>query len=475
MLLSSGTVPMRGVLAQTNPTWQALPLVPNRNLQLVWDLGFLTEAHPGGGSTPHDSLVVAFGDFVMQYAPGELNGPDGMFGDWRVHCGFYDICRPRELLITRAGTVMSSGTNRFGRGAPRGRHWDNSVAGAGGGAVLLQPGFSLGGQPADCIYSLPAYRAQRSCGDGADSTWTRLLPTPEDGLALAALPPSAQLPQGRLIGGFYNGVAFSDDAGETWQPTSLGNRWVVRVLAAVPDGAHPYGGPLFAGANDLDRYFQPDAEVLHRSDDGGTTWQFVHRFHADDLHLPSPLEFAALTATPDGALWAGIANLRGGPSPWPGRILRSTDGGATWARADDGFCCMTGTDQGYAVRQFALHRDGRLFAATEWGVWHTAAPVVLPVGTAAPHAPPPGLDLVVVPNPARGAAEARVEAPAALAHAVVEVLDARGRRVARLHDGPLPAGASVWAVQTAGWAAGRYTVRAQGAAGAVTAPLTVTR
>ena len=69
------------------------------------------------------------------------------------------------------------------------------------------------------------------------------------------------------------------------------------------------------------------------------------------------------------------------------------------------------------------------------------------------------------PHPARGAARLALtlDAPQALR---AEVFDARGRRVATLHDGPLAAGAHALVWDAAGAAPGLYLVRVTGAGGA---------
>ena len=78
------------------------------------------------------------------------------------------------------------------------------------------------------------------------------------------------------------------------------------------------------------------------------------------------------------------------------------------------------------------------------------------------------------PNPAR---ERTTLLPAVRTPGPVEVAlyDALGRRVARLHDGPLVSGAHVLPLDARGLAPGVYLVRASGEAGAVSRSLTVVR
>lgn len=82
--------------------------------------------------------------------------------------------------------------------------------------------------------------------------------------------------------------------------------------------------------------------------------------------------------------------------------------------------------------------------------------------------------LATHPNPTGGAATVRLTL-AASAHVYVEVFDALGRRVARLHDGPLAAGDHLLALDATGLPAGLYLVRAQTEAEAITRRLTVVR
>ena len=89
---------------------------------------------------------------------------------------------------------------------------------------------------------------------------------------------------------------------------------------------------------------------------------------------------------------------------------------------------------------------------------------------------PDGEDLAlsVAPNPTGGAATVRLSLTA-LASVRVTVYDAVGRVVAVAWDGPALDGQQV-AVETAGWAAGVYVVRAVGRNGAsATSRLTVAR
>lgn len=92
----------------------------------------------------------------------------------------------------------------------------------------------------------------------------------------------------------------------------------------------------------------------------------------------------------------------------------------------------------------------------------------------APSAHPAALAVSVFPNPTRGTAAVTLQLPTA-AHAVMVVYDVRGRQVARLHTGPLGAGAHTFPVGADPLAAGVYTVRAQVGDAVTTARLVVAR
>ncbi len=103
--------------------------------------------------------------------------------------------------------------------------------------------------------------------------------------------------------------------------------------------------------------------------------------------------------------------------------------------------------------------------------------VVLRVESAVASADGPGpgvLVLSVAPNPTHGPIRLALTAGAA-GSARVEVVDALGRRVALVHDGPLAAGTTPLAFDATRLPAGVYTVRAVTAGGTTSRALTVVR
>jgi hypothetical protein len=108
-------------------------------------------------------------------------------------------------------------------------------------------------------------------------------------------------------------------------------------------------------------------------------------------------------------------------------------------------------------------RDGNTYFAltADDGVFASDA-----VTAGAPAPTPDVLALTASPNPTAGATAVSLTLPEA-GEALVAVFDALGRRVAVLHDGPLPAGRHTFALNAATLPAGAYVVR--GSAGAVEA------
>jgi hypothetical protein len=113
-------------------------------------------------------------------------------------------------------------------------------------------------------------------------------------------------------------------------------------------------------------------------------------------------------------------------------------------------------------------------ALGEFGVG--GAETAFPVGAedGAPSEAPLALSLRVFPNPSRTTATLSLDLTAA-GLVTVEVFDALGRRVARVHDGELAAGGRAFAVDTGSLPPGVYVARAVSPAGAVSERLTVVR
>ncbi len=174
-------------------------------------------------------------------------------------------------------------------------------------------------------------------------------------------------------------------------------------------------------------------------------------------------------------------------SNW-GHVFETTDGAETWVRrasvlpnsVRDGslnnphvYSAKLGPDRRIYVSGL---RNGPVIPGTTnrltWA-WRTTEPYAVLVASddAAPSALP--LDLSVHPNPARQATQIRIDR-AAPGPARVVVVDALGRRVAVLHDGPGAASLDL-SVDTSGWPSGIYAAVVTAGSARVATRFTVIR
>ncbi|WP_420455089.1 T9SS type A sorting domain-containing protein [Rubrivirga sp.] len=330
----------------------------------------------------------------------------------------------------------------------------------------------------------------RSDDDGA--TWAPVpqLAAPEyvRRRDLLELPPSAALPDGRLVLGVGGGVLLSDDNGSTWVGSSLTEyfRWVGNDLVLVPDPAHPYGGTAYVSAKDF--HFEDRGYiVVLASDDGGATWEPRHRFVFGEHGLARIDGNPELVALGDGSLVTGLLQTVGGSRQALGTVVWSGDGGQTWSplgpeppwlgeRPPAGACnpaCPDGAWPGWGAKHLRVDRAGRVWAGTDNGVWRTTGPAWAVAGEGGPPEGPAGVGVSAWPNPSGGAATVAVSltSPQVVR---VSVVDALGREVTALHDGPAADGQR-WTVETAGWAPGAYVVRVEGEGAVTSARLVVAR
>jgi len=187
---------------------------------------------------------------------------------------------------------------------------------------------------------------------------------------------------------------------------------------------------------------------IHRSVDNGDSWIEGARFSG----------FVTSVHGRGQEVWASV-NLA---AP-----QRSLDGGVAWTEAGEGLGTTSST------------RVGLVYVGTEYVFGGTSGANLWrrPVGgatAAEPGATAPGLELLVAPNPARGAATVTLTLNAAQP-ATVTVYDALGRRVAALHDGMLAAGPHAFRLDTAALPAGVYVARAVTGGAVVMHRLTVVR
>ncbi len=474
--------------AQT-PTWEAMPLIPDRSGYSVGALDFLRGEGAAAADPAADTLV-----WFSQYGPLLYNpsgaagaaGDNGPWGMWHFLCPDTAQCGIipgiGDGLVTDAGTMLTGGTNRqISRGINRGRSWRIGIDDIYPVPFLesaLPALRGLDGYPMLLAAVSDDGLTARSFDDGAPGTWTRVGTGPGFPQSFGEVPPSPALPDGRILMGVWNGILTSDDGGLSYAPSSAYGfaRYIVWSFTFRAEAGHPYGGVVYAGVQNLNAAEGGGegrgAEVL-RSEDGGRTWTRAHRFSAAEMEVPVPantdVSEVAVLATPDGALWAGVRQSGGSSNPRRGGVMRSEDGGATWSRADAGY--RTAEGWGYGAGRLVLSRTGVLYAATDRGVWRTTASVV---GAESGPAEASGLGVAVRPNPASGRVAVRLTLDAA-AEVRVSVVDALGREVAVVLDGPQPAGETVASVETGAWPVGLYVVRASSGARHVSARLIVAR
>jgi hypothetical protein len=305
--------------------------------------------------------------------------------------------------------------------------------------------------------------AARSTDGGA--TWTpHGLGDGTDGLGttnLVVIPPSDELPGGRIVATGYGGIATSDDDGRTWQPTALygGLAYAAWSSARIEHG--PYVGRLLAVVERGAPGGEPTG--LYASTDG-TAWERIG-------DTPGGAVYGLrLTAAPDGTIYAYHTTNE------EYSVFRTVDGGETWENLGPVW-----VEWPAEAREITVGPDGRLYAACsgggfagyDGGVFRTTEPVV----TVASEPEASGslkTELEVYPNPMTGRATVTLAltAPAEVRAAVFDVL---GREVAVLHDGLLAAGTHRLAFDGARLPAGVYLVRVESGSDRLTERITLLR
>ncbi len=408
LALAAGPAAGQGTAPPTaDVAWEQMPLLPNFGSPR-FNVEALAALPPDSGREggPPFRLYVTGEEFVV-YDPeraSEQSGRDrDKLGPWVDVCHSGN-CNPIDLVATEAGTLVIAHLGKNSRSTDGGATWELDVVGDPYNVrVLYQPEAAArdaeGRAPVIGSYGPAVWT---SYGDGAPGTWERRTATDGfraggDVIAFGEVPPSPALPGGRLLAGVWNGVTVSDDGGATWRPGEGAYgfaRFLGHSFAFVPEPGHPYGGAVLAGLDDLE-FGRDSSATVYRSDDGGATWARAHRFGPAALGLPDANR-VVLAATPDGAVWAGVTHRLGGlPTGRRAAVARSTDGGHTWSLVSGGVDLR-------AIYELLVGPDGRLYAATAVGVWHTAGPAVEVAGEEGPERPG-GLGLRVWPNPSGGA------------------------------------------------------------------------
>ncbi len=461
-------------------TWEQMPLVHPELTppQRVPAIDFLRGEGAAATDPASDTLVLFHQNAVFLYNP---SGAAGAAGDNGVTHPWHRLYNrgARAGFVTAAGSMlMSEGALQSSRATRRGRDWMYNYDDYGRDPYIqLQRAHPVG---AIIAGTGDDGQTRRSLQDGLPGTWGGDAGTcfgfPQ---SFGEVPPSPVFPQGRILCGVWNGIVVSDDGGLSYQPSSAYGqaRYIVWSFTFVDVPGHPYSGVAYAGVQNLNAAEGGGegrgADVL-RSEDGGTTWARAHRFSKEEMQMPAPtgtdVSEVIVYATPDGALWAGVRQGTGSTNPPRAGIMRSTDGGDTWARADAGF--RNAQNFGVGVFQFRLSRTGVLYAATWLGAWRTTTAVV--AGEAVPAEASDLLGVTVRPNPASGRDEVVLSLSEA-SNVRAVVMDALGREVAVVLDGAVSAGERVVGVETGAWPAGVYVVRVTSGARVATARLVVAR
>ena len=447
--------------------WEPMPLKP----EVGKERGVVefVPALDGVGTVAGHDLLMATGSRFYRYTPGRGDLYDG---DWEQ----VSWDGARVGLKSTTGAILGSGASARAVRSDDGQGNYVMVFHSAFSAMMQsrQPGLvGAGGHGA--ILGVNGGQLWVSLDDGRQGTWEKrgYLGRTRD---LDQVPPSDSLPQGRLLAATSAGVVASDDLGHTWYVTE-GSYEIGygSTLAFAPEPGHPYGGAVLGGFIDAVLPDRNRRAIVARSDDGGASWREIWRYDPDEWGDGDIGTNPHLFAGPDGAVWMSVYR-RIGPGPYPSRLLRSTDSGATWHAADAGLASVPiGSDAALPVVEVLAMTggpDGRIYAGTGWGVWRTTEPVFAVAGEAAPELDA-RLAVAVHPNPTGGRATVSVSL-AAPERVRLAVFDVQGREVAVIHQGPASDGER-FQIETGALAPGAYVVRVTSASGAAAAGLTVMR
>jgi hypothetical protein len=348
------------------------------------------------------------------------------------------------LAATRHGGIHMS---RDG-----GRSWEISFGGDGWFTDLAL-------SPDGTLYAAGIGTFLRSVDGG--STWEQLLGS--GAINSVSVAPDGTVFRGQ-IGRISDGVLRSVDGGAHWEYLGFRNLSVADVEAASDgsvyasvDGSiyrwsdgttwHLVGQGKTTPRSGADGSLLAYSEhAIHRSSDGGYTWQRV-------LQLAEPLVDLAFERD------LAVARDRGATHV-------SSDAGQTWT--------STATDlpplDGFR-RTLAIDHRGYAFAATsEPMIYVTATPVSTEDGIPAVAI---AFELTAYPNPSSGVVNLNVRSGAG--PLTLEAFDVLGRRVAVIHDGPIRSFDQELSFDTTSLPAGTYIIRGRSAETRVSRIVTVFR
>jgi hypothetical protein len=360
------------------------------------------------------------------------------------------------LVFTDVGSVIVNSGSGLLRSTDRGRTFEGVDQPAGGGLYEVEGGPLAGRLFAGVSAGEDPNGAAFSTDDGQTWTHAPIRESPQQtfgGDAQAFLGVNDGPNAGRVVAACYNGLAYTDDGGLSWELSSVWEPFafaafsVVRLPPGSAEGGEGASGRRLLAA--VDAACCP--ERIWASDDDGETWVPLAALDASAEHVR--LLYVGATASGPETVYAVTVFSE---------VWRSGDGGETWEGLGNVYPEAT-----TYVKDAVVGPDGRLYVAQNQagsgapsnGVWRTVAPV-----TVASEGAPAEVEasrLSVYPNPARGAATVALTLAEA-GDVRAAVFDLLGREVTVLHDGRLAAGTHPFAIETAGWPAGAYVVRATG-------------
>lgn len=410
-------------------------------------------------------------------------GPQGAPAGWWRALG--NIRSVYALLVLNADTMLTGRLNGgiLSRSVDGGQNWaDVNGCSSGcptggprrpGGFLVLPPGHAHAGRV--LAGGGPTF------SDDRGATWTAAT---NDGLLNKAYA-FALMPSGRVLAAFA-GVYASDDGGASYAGTALRDASLNEGVAALAtpgstQSAEASGGTPSCGLADTSLCdgavtlgSGPGGIVAWRTSDGGRSW-------SAPVPLPQPRDgigadlAAGVVALPPGPGGLGRAVAVLGR----GLVYATSDGAQSWQAVGRlPLDLITGAQLAWYVR---LGPDGHLWVLSKragpslYPMYRSAEPaeVAFPVASEAPPetAAP---RLRVVPNPTSGRVSVRLTLDAT-SEARISVVDALGRRVAVLHDGPLAGGEQSFAFDTSALPAGVYVVRLEAGGVRASARVSVVR
>jgi photosystem II stability/assembly factor-like uncharacterized protein len=237
-----------------------------------------------------------------------------------------------------------------------------------------------------------------------------------------------------FVGTHGGGLWRSEDGGASWDRVFAERDWIYHAVAL--------SGAVYTTTGE-------DAN-LHRSTDGGDTWQQITDYalvdHGDGVGAHG-MAVAVDPGNPQHILFTRMDTWH--PADAGAGVAESTDGGLTWAEPNSGL-------RHHNVSALAFGSDGGVFLGT-WGggIWRSdeVGAVEGPGMTTATS------DVLrMSPNPFGERAELRFDVGRS-GPVTVSVHDLLGRKVMVLHDGYLPAGTHRVAWDGSGFPAGAYVTK----------------